>query len=272
MDPEQGFLIVHKYFPVKCNVLIFCTFARVLSPQRVGIADRDRTFHNLDFLLRLALFAFLLLFFNMLYHFVCIQKVFLIDRLVFRLGICPGKEDLHRHERTVFLQHFSCSVLVGKLKAVLVQEQRDLRAYCRLVSFLHLILCTALACPMYRNRAFFIGKRIDLHLIRNHKRRVESKSEVADHIVLRGLVLIFLEKLCCSGKRDLCDVFFHFVRSHSKSVIDELHRLLFRIDNNFYLRFIPFWKLVLAHHIQLFQFRDRIASVGYHLTHKNIMV
>ena len=98
MDPEQRLLIIHKYLAVECDILVFCTLARVLCPQRMDIADRDRTFHDLDFLLRLALFSLFLLFFDVLNHFVCIKQVFLIYRLILRLCICFGKEDLYRHK------------------------------------------------------------------------------------------------------------------------------------------------------------------------------
>ena len=169
MDPEQRLLIIHEYFSVKCDILILRTLARVLRPQRMDVADGDRALHDLDFLLRLALFSFFLLFLDMLYDLVCIQQVLLVYRLIFRLCIRLGQEDLDRHKGTVLLQHLSRAVLVGKLQAVLVQEQSNLRTYSRLVSILHLILCAALACPVDRNCAFLIGKCINLHFIRHHK-------------------------------------------------------------------------------------------------------
>ena len=272
MDPEQRLLIIHKYFSVKCNVLVFCALARVLRPQRMSITDGDRALYDLDLLLRLALFSFLLLFLDMLYDLVCIQQILLVDRLILRLCIRFGQEDLYRHEGTVFLQHFSRTVLVGKLQTVLVQEQGDLRTYCRLVSILHLILCAALACPVNRSRAFLIGKRIDLHLVRHHKCGVESETEVTDHIVLCRLIFIFLKELRRTGKGDLCNVFFHFFRSHSKTVVNKLHRLLFRVDDDLNLRLIPFREFIFAHHVQFLQLSDRIASVGDHLADENVMI
>ena len=87
MDPEQRFLVIHKYFAVKRNVIIFCTFARVLAPQRMDIADGYRTFYDLDFLLRFALFALFFLFFDVLNDLICIKKILFFDRLVFRLCV-----------------------------------------------------------------------------------------------------------------------------------------------------------------------------------------
>ena len=272
MDPEQRLLIIHEYFSVKCDILILRTLARVLRPQRMDVADGDRALHDLDFLLRLALFSFFLLFLDMLYDLVCIQQVLLVYRLIFRLCIRLGQEDLDRHKGTVLLQHFSRTVLVGKLQAVLVQEQSNLRTYSRLVSILHLILRAALACPVNRSRAFLIGKRIDLHLVRHHKCGVESETEVTDHIVLCRLIFIFLKELRRTGKGDLCNVFFHFFRSHSKTVVNKLHRLLFRVDDDLNLRLIPFREFIFAHHVQFLQLSDRIASVGDHLADENVMI
>ena len=95
---------------------------------------------------------------------------------------------------------------------------------------------------------------------------------MSDHIVFCRLVLIFLKELRRTGESDLRDIFLHFVRSHTKTVIDELHRLLFRINNDLDLRLISLRELVLAHHIQLLQLCDRIASVGDHLADEDIMV
>ena len=125
---------------------------------------------------------------------------------------------------------------------------------------------------MYRSRPFLIGKRINLHLISNHERRIESQTEMSDHIILCSLVLIFLKELCRAGKCDLSDIFLHFIRCHTKTIIDKLHRLLFRIDDHFNLRLISLREFILSHHVQFFQLCDRVASIGYHLTYKNIMI
>ena len=98
MNPEQRLLVIHEYFSVKRDILILRTLARVLRPQRMDITDGDRALHDLYSLLRLALFSFFLLFLNMLYNFVCIQQVLFVDRLVLRLCVCLGQEDLDRHE------------------------------------------------------------------------------------------------------------------------------------------------------------------------------
>ena len=211
MDPEQRLFVVHEYLAVEVDIFFFGTLARILAPQRMDIIDGHRTFYDLYFFLWLSLFGFLPAvigrgapggivvigrrFLDVLDHCIRIEQVFLVDRLIFRFSICLGQENLYRHEGAVFLQDLSCTVFICKGKAVFVQEQSDLSTHGRLAAVLHLILCTALACPVYRDCAFFIGKSIDLHLVCDHKCGIKSKTEMSDHIVLCGLVFIFFEEL-----------------------------------------------------------------------------
>ena len=111
-----------------------------------------------------------------------------------------------------------------------------------------------------------------MHFVCNHKCRVESQTEMADHVVLCRLVLIFFQELGGAGKSNLSNILFHFIRRHSKTVINKFHSLLFWIYDNFDLRSISLRKFIFSHHIQLFQFCDRITSVGDHLPDKNIMI
>ena len=111
-----------------------------------------------------------------------------------------------------------------------------------------------------------------MHFIRHHKCRIEAQSEVADHVILRRLVLIFLQELCCAGKCDLGNILLHLVSGHTKTIIDKLQRLFLRVDLHLDRRLIVVRKLVLTHHIQLFQLGDRVASIGNHLTDENIMI
>ena len=53
----------------------------------MDIADGYRTFYDLDFLLRFALFALFFLFFDVLNDLICIKKILFFDRLVFRLCV-----------------------------------------------------------------------------------------------------------------------------------------------------------------------------------------
>ena len=48
MDPEKRLLVIHKYLPVKGDIIFICTFARVLCPKWVGIVQRNRTLYDLE--------------------------------------------------------------------------------------------------------------------------------------------------------------------------------------------------------------------------------
>ena len=120
MDPEQRLFIIHEHFAVKINVFFLCALARTLAPQRMSIAQRNRAFHDLRFLFRFSFFAFFYFFRNMLYDFVCVKHILLIDRFILRLRICFGKEDFNRHKRTIFFNHFSCAVFICKRKTVFI--------------------------------------------------------------------------------------------------------------------------------------------------------
>ena len=169
MNPEQWLFIIHEYLTVEIDIIILCTLTWILCPKRMCITDRYRTSYNLRFLLRFALFAFLWLFCDVLYNGICVENIILIDCVILRLCICLGKEDLCWHERAISLKYFSCTVFICKLKAVLIQIQCDLCSDCCLISFLHLILSAAFACPVYRFRTFFIGKSINLNFVSYHE-------------------------------------------------------------------------------------------------------
>ena len=208
----------------------------------------------------------------MLDHYIVILQIRFVDGLILWFRIFFGQENLYRHKGAVFLQYFSDTVLIGKLQAVIIQIQGHRGSHFCLGSFVHLIVCAALAYPVYRLCALFIGKGIDMHFISNHERRIESQSKVADHIVFCSFVFIFLQKFGGSGKCDLCNVFLHLFCRHTDTVIGKFQCLLFWIYFHLNGWLIPVRKLVLPHHIQFFQLRDGVTSIGYHFTHENIMV
>ena len=95
---------------------------------------------------------------------------------------------------------------------------------------------------------------------------------MADHIIFRRLVLILFQELCSAGERDLGNIFLYLVSRHSDTIVCELQRLFFWIYLNLDAGLIAIRKLVFPHHIQLLKFRDRVASIGYHFAHENVMV
>ena len=82
------------------------------------------------------------------------------------------------------------------------------------------------------------GKGIDVHLVCYHKCGVKAKTEVTDDLILVCLILILLNEIGRTGKCDLIDVFFHFIRGHTNTIIDELQGLPFRIDNDLNLTLV----------------------------------
>ena len=125
---------------------------------------------------------------------------------------------------------------------------------------------------MYRFCTLFVGQSIDVYLISHHKCGIETKTEMTDDLVFVGLIFVLFQKLCSTGESDLCDVLFHLIRCHTETIIDKLHGLGLRIHNDLDLCLIIIRQLILAHHVQLFQLGDGIASVGDQLTHENIVI
>ena len=111
-----------------------------------------------------------------------------------------------------------------------------------------------------------------MYFVRHHESGVEAKAEVTDHVILCRLVLVFLQELCGSGESDLGDVLLHLAGCHSHTVVDEFQCLVLRADDHTDPGLVVIRKLVLSHHIQLFQLGDGVASVGDHLTDKDIVV
>jgi len=60
---------------------------------------------------------------DVLDHYIVILQIRLINGFILRIRIFSGQEYLHRHERTIFLQHLSDTVLIGKLQAVVIEVE-----------------------------------------------------------------------------------------------------------------------------------------------------
>ena len=95
---------------------------------------------------------------------------------------------------------------------------------------------------------------------------------MADHIIFRRLVLILFQELCSAGECDLGNIFLYLVSRHSDAIVCELQRLFFWIYLNLDAGLIDIPKLVFTHHIQFLKLRNRVAAIGYHFAHENIMV
>ena len=125
---------------------------------------------------------------------------------------------------------------------------------------------------MNRHGAVLVRQGINVHLVGHHESGIEAQTKMSDDLILVGFVLILLQELRSSGKRDLRDVLFHLIGGHTDTVIDELQRFLVRIHNHFDLALVILRKRILAHDLQLFQLCDGVAAVGHHLTDKDIVI
>ena len=284
MNPEQRLLVIQEYVAVEFLVLLVGAFAWLFGPQRMDIADGNRTF--LDFhlvfggrnlnLLFFALVVFLFLVFgvgvNMLNDLIVFLQIGFRNNLRLRGGSLFGQEDLYRHKGAVFFQRLADLVLVCVLQAVLVQMKRDGGSDFFAVSGSHGVLGAAVALPVHRFRAFLEGKRINIHLVSDHECGIEAQSEVSDDLILIRLVLIFLQEFCRAGKSDVRDILYDLFRGHADTVINKLQCLFLIIDQDVYFRLVAFRKFCLSDGIQFFSLGYGITAVGNQLTDENILI
>ena len=125
---------------------------------------------------------------------------------------------------------------------------------------------------MDRDGLRLIGQRVDGHAVCDHESGVKAQAEMTDDLVIIGLVLILLQEILRAGKGDLVDVLVHLVLSHAETIVCEADAFLVGAD--LYLDRILFSLRLaeIADQGQLLQLRDRVAAVGHHFTHENIVI
>ena len=161
----------------------------------------------------------------MLNNNIIILQIRFIDCFVFLLCICFGKINIYRHERTIFLDNLTHTVFVTEFQAFIIQKQCDLSSDCCAVAIFHIIFCTTVAGPVNRCRTFFERKCINVYFIGYHESGIETETKMTDHLVICCLIFIFFKELCCSGKCNLCNVFFYLIGSHTNTIINEFQGL-----------------------------------------------
>ena len=238
----------------------------MLRPKRGRLIQQFRPL--CDFQLLFILFFFLL---DLFYDGIRIQFFFRLDDLCFR-RIRFGKVNLRRHKVTIFLNNLSRLIFITELETIFVNIEGDLCSYLGSAPLFHIEFRSSVTFPMHRFGSLFIGKRIDVYLIRHHKCGIKTKAKMSDDLIFIRFILILFKKVGCPGKSDLVNILFHLVRRHADTVINKFQRLFFRIDYHFYLCLIIIRQNTFSHHFQLFPLRNRIAPVGNHLSHENIMV
>ena len=284
MNPEQRLLIIKEYMPVELFVFLIRTFRRLLRPERMNVIDRNRTLFDFRlFLFRLCLNRLLCAVLIFLFFCLCrnsdplndlviLTQIRFVNCLVLRLGICLRQEDFVWHKCTVLFQNAAHAVLVGILQAILVQVQGYHRADFFPAAASHGILCAAVTLPVNRLCAVLERKRVNIDLICNHERRVESETKMPDDLILICLILILLQELRCTGKCDVCDVLLYFLSGHAKSVVNKCQRLRLIIHDHVNRRFVIIRQMLLANRIQLSALRNRVTRIRNHLTYENVLI
>ena len=205
MNPEQRFIKVHKDFLVKCLVVLIGAVLWCFEPQRMDVIDRQR-FYN----------AFL---FSAVFVFLDIA-VLIINRtfLVMRIEV-----DFIWHELAVFVQDLADSAFLQKFLFFFGDVHDDGGSVFGAGTILNLIAVFPCRNPMYRFCSFFVGQGLDLYSIRYHERRIKSQTKMSDDSgALFALFFIFFQKFGCTGEGNLCNIFFHFICRHTKTIIYKL--------------------------------------------------
>ena len=276
VDPEQGLLVIVEEPAVELLVFLLRAVFRRLLPQRMDIVSQLRSLPDLQLLLRLlpVLLCLLLLVVrrpDLLDYDVIRTTLGLPDRLGF-LRVLHGEVNLNRHETAVLLNDFLCLVVVREFHTVVRQVQCDGRADRRTIRITHGIFGASVAFPVDCLRILLVGQGVDCHQIRNHERGVEAQAEVADDLIIVGLVLVFVQEGFRAGESNVIDILPDLVRRHAKAVIDDLNLSAVRIQNHVDPCLVIICKLGLTHHLKLLQLRNRVAAVRNQLTVKNIVV
>ena len=187
---------------------------------------------------------------NMFNDNIVVSQISFVDCLILLLCICIRQINIYRHERTIFLDNLTHTVFVTEFQAFIIQKQCDLSSDCCAVAIFHIIFCTTITCPVDCCCTFFKRKSINIHFICYHKCRIESQTEMTDHLVIRCFIFILLQKFCCTRKCDLGNIFLYFISSHTNTIIDKFQSLCFRIYNDLHCRFIIIRESIFSHHFK----------------------
>ena len=248
MYMEQRLIHLHRVqLMVERIIVLVLQLARFTRPRRVNIID-DILLVQLNLL---AVFPF------------------------FLLTEC----DLNRQELAVLLQQPLNRRLLQILTKLIIDVQHDIGASLGFDGLFHRVLRRSLARPVNRFHHFtiliiftiraLITQRKDLHFLAHHECRVESQPEMTDDSL--SLVLVLIQKLLCTRKRDLVNVLIHLLCGHSYSVITHRKRLFIFINNDAYAC-ITQVAFHFAYRRQRLQFRCRIYGITDQLTKKYLVV
>jgi len=93
------------------------------------------------------------------------------------------------NEIAVLLDDPFDSLFLGELGAIVLQMENDFCSTLNPLGLVYFIQAISRRVPLVRLFAWQIGLREDLDAIRNHEGRVESNTELADHVVVLGVAI-----------------------------------------------------------------------------------
>ena len=207
----------------------------------------------------------------------CPQRFHIVDHLigvgVHVFAIFPllllAKNNRHRHKAAIFIEQRSDTVFVQIFLFVVVDIHHDVGAAFSLIALFHVIFRRAVAGPFHCLSTLLIRKGVNFHLFRHHKSRVETQAKMADN----GISIVFklIEKIFCTGKSDLIDIFFNFFGSHTNTVVAHGKRSGFGVELYGHLQVVGF-ALKFACISECFEFLRSIYSIRYDFTKKDFVV
>ena len=205
MDIEQRFLEVHRVkLVVELHVVLVLEVGRFLLPSWVGVVY-DVVLGGFLFL---AVLPFLFL----------------------------SKNYWYRQEFAVFLKHFLDSVLFEELFRFAVDVQDDVGTDFRLFGFFESVFGVAVALPANSLSTVAVRLGDDFNLFGNHKRRVETKTEMSDDGV--GDVLVLVEEVACTRECNLVDVLVNFFGGHTYAVVADGDGLCVLVNRYLYFNVV----------------------------------
>ena len=197
VDIEQRLVAERIELAVELFVLLLRDIVGLACPERVGVVD-DVLLVGIDILAILPL-----------------------------LDLAKG--NLYGQESTILFEQLLDFCRLGILEAVLSNVENDgCSAVAALLQLLHLKLGRAVAAPMDSLSSLLPRLSEDLDLVGNHKRRVETQTEVSDD----GLILILIEELLGTRECNLVDVFVDLLGGHSDTAVGDGQRLGIFVGSN----------------------------------------
>ena len=236
VDREERLFARRVELVVELLVLLFGDVGRLAHPQRIGVVD-DVVLVGIDILAVLPL-----------------------------LDLAEG--DGNGQEPAVFAQQFLDFGRFGVLLGLFGEVQDDRRpAVVRLVALLHRELGRAVALPVHGFAALLVGSGDDLHLVRDHERRVEPQTEVADD----RLILVLGHELLGAREGDLVDVAVDLVGRHADSAVGDREQPLVGVHRNADRQVAQF-TLHFAARSQCFEFLRGVDCVRHQFAQEDFVV